>query len=292
MVFYKEGKPSINYYCENNHKGNILLEEYMKKYNNYSLVKEKCQDCNKNQNEVKGEYFYCYICNKFLCFPCTLNHPNNGKYNAINYKRYDSFCKFHCNTFSFYCIKCKKNICIYCKPKHESHELIDLSKFNYCEESKNKLEEKIKKIEKKIQDLDIIKQNVISEIDKLKKSSEIEMKFFKILTHTFKYEESQNNINYNVIQNLKNFDEIFGINKTQIYENIYKEGMKYISFLQNIYQNIGQINLFKDNFKTINNHSSMILFLFSSSVQLSLISSFFPEFFFSFSSLILITCPN
>ena len=111
-----------------------------------------------------------------------------------------------------------------------------------------------------MQDLDIIKQNIISEIEKLKKSSETEIKFFKILTHTFKCEESQNILNYNVIQNLKNFDEIFSQNKAQIYEKVYKEGIKYISFLQNIYQSIGQTNLFKNNFKTINNHSNYIFF--------------------------------
>ena len=52
---YKEGIPTINYYCENNHKGDISLDEYMKKYNNHSLIKQKCEDCNKNQNEVKGD---------------------------------------------------------------------------------------------------------------------------------------------------------------------------------------------------------------------------------------------
>ena len=56
-LFYKEGKPSINYYCENNHKGNILLEEYMKKYNNFSLLKEKCQDCNKIKMKLKEIIF-------------------------------------------------------------------------------------------------------------------------------------------------------------------------------------------------------------------------------------------
>ena len=30
-LYYKEGKPSINYYCENNHNGKLLLEEYLKK---------------------------------------------------------------------------------------------------------------------------------------------------------------------------------------------------------------------------------------------------------------------
>ena len=54
-IYYKSGKPFINYYCENNHKGEISLDEYMKKYNNYSLIKHKCEDCNKIQNKVKGK---------------------------------------------------------------------------------------------------------------------------------------------------------------------------------------------------------------------------------------------
>ena len=64
----------------------------------------------------------------------------------------------------------------------------------------------------------------------MKKSNELEMKFFKILLNTYKYEESQINLNYYVIQNLKNFEEIFGLNKIQMYEKIFKEGKKYVSF--------------------------------------------------------------
>ena len=160
-LLYKEGKPIINYFCENNHKGDISLEEYMQKYNNHSLLKQKCEECNKNQNELKGEFSYCCKCNKFLCHSCIINHLNTENHHSINYNRFDSFCKIHSNFFCLYCIKCKQNICIYCKPKHESHELIDLSKFNYSEESKKKLEENIKNIEKKITDLDIIKEEII-----------------------------------------------------------------------------------------------------------------------------------
>ena len=107
---YKEGKPIINYMCENNHKGDINLEEYLQKYNSHSLLKQKCEECNKNQNEVKGEFFYCCKCNKFLCHSCLLNHPNIEGHNTINYNRYDSFCKNHSNSFDFYCDNCKKNI--------------------------------------------------------------------------------------------------------------------------------------------------------------------------------------
>ena len=78
-LYYKEGKPSINYYCENNHKGNILLEDYMKKYNNYSILKEKCQDCNKNQNEIKVEFLYCTKCNKLHDFFKRIGSDLGGK---------------------------------------------------------------------------------------------------------------------------------------------------------------------------------------------------------------------
>ena len=98
-LYYKNTKPIINYFCENNHKGNMPLEEYMKVYNNHSLLKQKCEECNKN--EVKVDLF-CFRCGKFLCYPCLLNHPNNEMHNTLNFKRYDSFCKVHSNSFAFY----------------------------------------------------------------------------------------------------------------------------------------------------------------------------------------------
>ncbi len=192
---YKEGNSMIDYECENEHKGNIPLKEYMNNFNKFSLAKEKCKDCEKNQKEVKGDFVYCSKCDKFLCYICQLNHPNGNKHNIINFKRYDSLCKIHSNLYCFYCIKCKKNLCVYCQSEHESHDLINLYKFNYSKESKNKLEEEIKNIEIKINNLDIIKDKIINEINKLKELSELEIKFIKILLYTYQYEEKHNNIN-------------------------------------------------------------------------------------------------
>ena len=258
---YKENKPIITYSCENNHNGNIPLEEYLQKYNNHSLLKQKCEDCNKSQNEIKGDFFFCCKCNKFICHSCSLNHPNNEKHNTINIKRYDSLCKIHSYFFGLYCEKCKKNICVFCNPQHKSHEPINLSEYNFPEDTKNKLDERIKKIENKIVSLDKIKEEIINEIDKIKKSSELEMKFYRILINTYKYEGELNNINYNIIQNLKNFENIFGFNKTRLYEKVYREGNRYISYLKNIRESIGQTNLLKNNFKTLNNHSNYIFFI-------------------------------
>ena len=255
---YKEGKPIIDYNCENNHKGEISLEEYLQQYNKFSLIKQACDECKKNQNEKKGDFFYCCKCNKFLCHDCGLNHPNNDKHNCINFKRYDSFCKIHYNSFAFYCLKCKKNLCIYCKANHPPHNIKDLFDFNYSEESKKNLEESIKNIEKKIKDLDVIKQDISLEIDKLKKSCEFEMKFFKILINAFKYEEIQKNLNYNVIQNLKNFEKIFGKNKAKNYEKIYKEGIKFIDFLKSRDNFKFKSNNLENNIKTLTPHNDTI----------------------------------
>ena len=100
-LYYKQEKPIINYYCENNHKGDISLDEYMNKYNNYSLLKQKCEECNKTQNDIKDGLFYCSKCNQFLCLLCIVKYQNNEKHNLTNFKRYDSLCKIHSNYFYF-----------------------------------------------------------------------------------------------------------------------------------------------------------------------------------------------
>ena len=253
---YNDGKPLINFECENNHKGNILLKDYMLKYNKFALSKEKCGKCGKNQKEIKGDFIYCTKCKQFLCYPCQGNHKTEDNHNILNYKRYDALCKIHSNLYSFYCIKCKKNLCIYCQQEHKYHDLINLSELNYSEESKKKLEEEIRNFENKINNLDIIKQNIITEINKLKESNELEMKFIKILLYSYEYEENLNNLNYNIIQNLKNFEKKFKSNKIEIYERVYNEGKKYISLIQNLQNK--KSNSFTNNFKILKNHTSYI----------------------------------
>ncbi len=51
QLFYKEKLPNISYECENKHNGNILLENYLKKYNNFSILKEKCEEVKKTKKK-------------------------------------------------------------------------------------------------------------------------------------------------------------------------------------------------------------------------------------------------
>ena len=58
----------------------------------------------------------------------------------------------------------------------------------------------------------------------------------KLIFHhlIYQYEESLKNLNYNIIQNLKNFEQKLKSNKIEIYERVYNEGKKYISLIQNL----------------------------------------------------------
>ena len=257
-LYYENTQPFISFQCENNHKGFILLKEYMKIYKKNSIFNKNCEECGKIQ-EIEDNFKYCLNCKKILCNNCQLNHKDEEIYKLIDLKRFDSLCQIHSNLYCFYCIKCKTNICISCQNKHISHDLINLYKFNYSDESKNKLEEKMKNIERKIKDLNKIKQNIISKINDIKESSELEIKIIKILLNTLDYKEKHNNLNYNIIQNLKNIEKTFKFNKIKIYDEIYKEGNNFISFLQNL-QNI-KLNSFKNNFKEIKYHHGSIYYL-------------------------------
>ena len=49
----------------------------------------------------------------------------------------------------------------------------------------------MRNIEKIIKDLDKIKENIVSEINKLKEYTNLEMEFLKVLIKSYEYEENQ-----------------------------------------------------------------------------------------------------
>ena len=127
---YNDGKPLINFECENNHKGNILLKDYMLKYNKFALSKEKCGICGKNQKEVKGDFIYCTKCKQFLCHSCQLNHKIEDKHNNQPYVNIEDL-KYLCGDENPIFIVYYKNINIADKNKIEfSGAFADLSLMN------------------------------------------------------------------------------------------------------------------------------------------------------------------
>ena len=244
----KKDVPSVIYKCERGHDKTMLLEKYMKEFNKYSLTNEKCEKCGKSQKEIKEDLFYDNSNDKFICYQCQQNKIK------INYKKFDFICKLHLNPYSFYCNKCEKNICSICKLEHKYHDLIDLSEFTYL--GKDEIKLKIDNIKSTIKNLEKVRQEIVKLLDKLKKSTEIEMYFINNLLSFYEYSESHYDLNYNIKQNLKNFINSFKLNKIDNYELVIKEGNKYISFLQEA--NNFQYNCFNNIHKTINNSNSIL----------------------------------
>ena len=249
----KTNQSYIRFLCENNHQGEILLADYLNIYNKFSLSKEKCSDCNKSQNEVKGEFFYCTKCHKFICNLCQSNHKISDNHFCFNLERYDGLCKIHSNLYSFYCINCNKNICIYCSPNHEKHNIINLANYNYTKENFESLKDEINNIELFFEKIDKIKQEIIILINGIKESNKNEIKLIKQFLKTYEYEKNYNNLNYNVINNLKNYEIKF----KPLINKIYEKGIKFKTFLTNLYQP----NYLKNMIKTLNNHTKAINYL-------------------------------
>ena len=254
-LFYQDNLPFINFKCENNHDGNILLKDYINKQNKYSSLKQKCEECGK---EIKENLFFCSKCSKFICYSCSKNYLNKDIHNIFNFKKNDNLCKIHSNIYSYYCIQCGQKLCINCKSKHNSHNILNLSKFIYSKESKMKLNGVINNLENKIKNLDMIKQNIKTRINELKDSIELEIKLIKMFLDIYEFEEKQNNLNYYIIQNLKNFEKVFKSNLI-LYEKILNKGNEYINLLQNLH-NIS-LNSFNKNIKTIKYHSECINYI-------------------------------
>ena len=233
QLIIEKGKTNINYQCENGHEGIISLKQYLNIYNKYSLSKEKCKECGKTKKEIKQDIFYCSNCSIFICNLCQSNHLKKENHNIININRYDALCKIHSNLYTWFCINCNKNLCAFCKNEHKNHNLIDLSEYTFSNELKIKIENEIKNLDEKLNNLKRIKKHFNLIIDNFKKSSKLEMKFIKFLLWTYEFEDKHKNLNFHVVQNLKEL-EMMNQNKNDFFDKLFEEGNKFLSFLSNI----------------------------------------------------------
>ena len=155
---YYQGSPHILYTCQNKHKGNLSLCEYMKKSKNNSIFKEKCKNCSSEYNDI---VFYCTKCKVFACKRCLEEHNDEYNHMLIQKYKFDSICNLHSNTYSSYCLDCKSNLCIYCTNEHKEHEIINLSNIINYEEEKDNLIKKLNQLKNNINKIEDIKNNII-----------------------------------------------------------------------------------------------------------------------------------
>ena len=123
----------VKYKC-NCGKKEILIKDYYKDTieSEYKYLKTVCCKCDIRQEKNKDIYLYCYDCKDSFCPECFKvdrdEHSSNHSSVKVNEK--NNYCLEHRKKFSYFCNNCNINICEDDKILHESHELINLLKFN------------------------------------------------------------------------------------------------------------------------------------------------------------------
>ena len=235
-IIEKKDKYFIKYNCENGHKDEINLEDFLNNNKN-SINKIDCFECKKKQENNFFKYFYCITCKQVLCNNCIFNHTE--KYHQfIPLSRYDSTCLEHNQSFHDYCKNCNKNICLLCLYNHKNHNIISL----FDQIINDDYLDKIKNKEKDILKIKNIKNEIIEELQKqIKLIEEIYLKYEKNMNllnnlinnimNTYIYEKKLNNYNYEIIENLKEIEKIkIPIPNFSSCKNIYEKSEIFISF--------------------------------------------------------------
>ena len=218
-ITFENGKIYIETKCENCHLNKIEINNYLKTINSNNI---KCNSCKKS----KIELYYWYEENKFYCNNC--KKIVNDK--CLNSKKFDSKCKKDFNDFSEFCEKCFKNQCIYCICSHNNNDkikcnpnIININEVNKMKENLIKGKKFVEKIENEAKNiyeqyLQIFKNNIQSFKEK---NQNLIYLCEKILECYINHKENRN-LNYQIIENVKNILKFKDFNKKVSLEEIFE----------------------------------------------------------------------
>ena len=186
--------------CKQNHKFNNLSLYKFEEKQKIDIKKIICEVCNKNNkySANKSQFFFCFTCNKNLCFKCKESHDKNHL--IVEDKLKNHICKKHNKKFIKYCETCKEDICAVCVNKHSDHKHINLGDIL---PNKDELLNNAKKLKNVI---DIFKYRAKFLTDIINNMVNIMDMYYKISKNLFNNFET-NNKNYNSIQNLIHIKE-------------------------------------------------------------------------------------
>ena len=182
--------------CKNEHKTeNISFYDFEET----QLIDEsniKCNSCkvNNKASAFDKKFFICNTCKINLCPICKVKHDK--AHNIIDYSLKDYICELHNEIYISYCKICKMNICPICSDSHDTKHETN----NYKLPNKEKKIEQINELMKKIDILNIVKEQIIKEINYF-----IEyMKQYYNLCNYFINNYDNKNRNYEKIENMNN----------------------------------------------------------------------------------------
>ena len=258
-LIYENNDCKIEYNCQNKHSDIIPFNLFEKDCQNFSLEKVGCLECKKEKEKNKElNYFYCFQCQQTICGLCVHKHKNiQQKHILHSLENFDGTCLIHNNSYDFFCLNCNMNICSICKEKeHKYHKLQLISSYILGEDIKLEIDLAIKEILEIKTKMNSIQKSINEAFEKIKNNSLNVIQFMKHLLYAYNYEVTYNNLNFNVINNLKSFKKNIEFQIENVFKTIFPTSDKYIKFLKRI-ENINE-NKLKNNTKTLNYHNREI----------------------------------
>jgi len=190
LIKIEEYRISI-YNCKNNHKiENISIKEFdnLQKIDESKIICEICKINNKNKT-YKNEMNYCLACKKIICPLCKSKHNNNHL--IIKYEDRNIVCNKHNDNYVKYCNEWNENICLQCIKEHKNHKEIFYGDIMANIDNNNEYKEYINKLINNIDEM-------IKKLEKVKENMNIYYNKSNNLINN-------NNINYEILQNIKEF---------------------------------------------------------------------------------------
>ena len=157
----------------------LLFKEYPYKgeseillYNDIISGKELKKSNNNELNDLLNKMI-CIDLNKRISWNDYFNHSFFKYNNNKMYPKFEFNCNIHNKIIGSYCKNCKMNICEECLNDHINHNIINLNKIGMSDEEILKTEELLKEIEINMKNMNKIKEDIISFLNKIKLNKDI-----------------------------------------------------------------------------------------------------------------------
>ena len=213
MYQIQNNKTKIETLCGCGHDKINSISIFNKEQNEL-LQNLKCKNCNFDSLDVTNPFYYCPRCNQLFCASCRSEHIHFLELVSLNY--FDSTCIEHNKKFNYICLDCKCSCCVDCKDDYHIDHI--LSKINNQKLNQNIISQIENKINEMKNELNFNKNAIDGKIKELEnKIIEIKDKFliysneineeitlFKNIIETYKNKEKEDDLNYEIIANVKN----------------------------------------------------------------------------------------
>ena len=256
-IYEEQNKLKLYFKCGNNHE---FKDDFTSLYNQSKIDFDNitCKICSIKKLDKK--FYICNECKNFFCNKCRIEHiEKNSNHLCLNLNKYDSRCKIHNKDLIGYCDEHQMNYCDYCpKNNHEFNRnklIYDEEVNNYeniIKNYENKIIDNNKELDSFIKKIEEILTIIKNQIKATQTNQLIKIYFQKELIETYKYMKNQKNLNYQIIENVRNIMKLsIKIELNQNINNIiYKNSILLDNFINEIKYELGIIKKVVIDFKT------------------------------------------